>query len=88
MIVLGLFAGWAGGGDILRHWAHLVFGARVCDVLVLVSGVLLLIAGLWHGLTRGKQSAAAAVGSLAAGLFAVTLFTGVLTGAIPCSGPS
>jgi hypothetical protein len=88
MTVLGFFAIWVGASHILRRWSYLVLGARVCDVAIVTSGALLLCAGLWHGLTRGKQRAAAGLGSLAAGIFALTLFAGVLTGAIPCSGPS
>ncbi len=88
MIVLGLFAAWAGVSDILRNWTVLVSGARVCDTIILASGILLLAAGGWRLLARGMQRAAARLGAIAAGVFAVTLFVGVWSGAIPCSGPS
>ena len=87
MTLLGLFAGWAGASDIAAHWPILVFGARLCDLMILTSGVLLLTAGVWHLLTRGHKLAPPAVGAVAAGTFALTLFAGVWLGAIPCSSP-
>jgi hypothetical protein len=87
MILLGLFASWAAGSDIAAHWPVLVFGAKLCDGLILASGVLLLAAGVWHLRMRGARRAPPALGAVAAGTFALTLFAGVLSGAIPCSGP-
>jgi len=87
MIALGLFAMWAAASDILRRWSYLTSGARICDALILASGLLLFTAGAWLFLTREQQAWAAALGSLSAGLFAATMFVGVWSGAIPCSGP-
>jgi len=87
-IVLGSLATWAGASDIHRRWPILVSGARVCDLLILASGVLLFAAGGLSLMVRRMRKPAAALGSAGAGLFAVTLLVGVWSGAIPCSGPS
>ncbi len=88
MIALGLFAAGSVTSEILRKWQVLVPGARMCDVVILISGVALLAAGILQLLTGGKRRFPAALGAIAAGLFAATLLVGVLSGAIPCSGPS
>jgi hypothetical protein len=87
MIVLGMLATWAGASDIHKRWVALASGARVCDALILASGILLLTAGAWQALSRGRQRASAAIGAVASGAFTATLLLGVWTGAIPCSGP-
>ncbi len=88
MIVLGLFAGWSAATEILKKWQVLVPGARSCDVVILICGVVLIAAGILQLLTGGKRRAPAALGAAASGLFAATLLVGVLSGAIPCSGSS
>ncbi len=86
MFLLGAFAAWAGGAEILRQWNYLVPGARVCDALFLASGVGLLAAGGWRSFGRMNRRAADWLGAASAGVFTVTLFAGMLTGAVPCSG--
>ena len=84
MIVLGLFAAWTAASDILSQWQVLALGTRICGVMILSCGVLLLSAGLLQLLTGGKRRVPAALGAIAAGLFAATLLVGILSGAIPC----
>ena len=88
MIALGLLATWIGASDMPKGLAYRTLEARLCDVLILLSGVLLLAAGVAYFVITGYRRAASTVGAVAAGVFAMTLFVGVLSGAIPCSGPS
>ncbi len=88
MVALGPLAIWAGASDIAARWPALVLGARVCDVLILASGILLLVAGVWRLITRRFIRLAAGLACTGACLFAATLLIGVWTGAIPCSGSS
>ena len=83
MILLGLFAGWAGASDIAARWPILVWGARLYDLMIPASGVLLLTAGVWQLLARGRRPAPPALGAAAAGIFASTFFAGAGSGAIP-----
>jgi hypothetical protein len=87
MLLLGLFAIWAGASDIGRHWPTLVFGAKLCDVLIVVAGARRVVAGAARLLIRRMNPVVAALGAAGAGLFSVTLLIGVWSGAIPCSGP-
>ena len=87
MLLLGLFAIWAGASDMGRRWPALVFGAKVCDVLIVASGVLLVASGMARLMIRGMQRPFAVTGTAGAGLFSLTLLIGVWSGAIPCSGP-
>ncbi len=64
----------------------LVFGARLCDVLILASGIILLAAGIWRLAVRGMRRASSALAAVGATGFSATLFLGLWTGAIPCSG--
>lgn len=88
MIALGLLAIYASSSNMSQRWPALVFGARVCDILILASGALLLASGVWRLLTQRRRRAATGLGALSAATFAATLFLGVWSGAIPCSGPS
>jgi hypothetical protein len=88
LIALGSLAIWAGASDIHLRWSALVPGARICDLLIVTSGVLLCAAAVWILLMRRMLKPAALLGSAGAGLFAVTLLVGVWSGAIPCSGSS
>jgi hypothetical protein len=87
LVVTGVLAIWAGTSDILSRWRYLVFGARLCDVLILASGVLLLASGVWQIFFRTGRATAGWIAAGAATTFALTLFGGVWSGAIPCSGP-
>jgi len=87
MVVMGLFAMWASATNGIRHWSMLVFGLKVCDAIFLASGLSLLAAGAWLLLMGTKPRFAAAVGAVAAGVFVVTLASGVWSGAIPCTSP-
>jgi len=86
MVALGLLAIWAGGSDIVSRWPALVFGARLCDVLILISGTVLLAAGIWHIAAREMRRPSLVLAAVGATGFSATLFIGLLTGAIPCSG--
>jgi hypothetical protein len=88
MIALGLLAVYAGGMDIVHRWSALVFGARLCDMLIAASGVTLLVAGAWRIATRAMRRASYSIAAAGAGGFSATLFLGVWLGAIPCSGTS
>ena len=88
MVVLGLFACWSAASEILKRWQVLVPGAQICDVVILISGVVLFASGIMQLLTGGKRRVPAALGAAASGLFAATLLVGVLFGAIPCFGSS
>ena len=87
MVVMGLFAMWASATNGIRHWSMLVFGLKVCDAIFLACGLSLLAAGAWLLLMGKKPRFAAAVGAVAAGVFVVTLASGVWSGAIPCTSP-
>jgi hypothetical protein len=82
----GALALWAGITDMLQRWRYELFEARLCDVLIVASGVLLLGAGLWRALSKAGSSAAVWTGAVGAAAFALTLFGGMWSGAIPCSG--
>ena len=71
-----------------RQWAYLVFEAKLCVILILLSGALLLTASTTCFLTVKYRPAAYIAGAAAGSLFAVTIFVGMLSGVIPCSGPS
>jgi hypothetical protein len=88
MIALGFLALYAGSSDVQRTWAYKILAAKLCDVAILASGVLLLAAGVACIVSSGYRRAAFIVGAISAAMFAVTLFVGVLTGVIPCSGQS
>ena len=88
MIALGVLAIWAGGSDMMARWPALVFGARLCDVLILTSGIALLVAGLWQSAARSMFRPSSFLAAGAATGFSATLFLGVWSGAIPCSGSS
>ncbi len=88
MIALGVLAIYAGGSDMMVRWPALVFGARLCDVLILASGIALLAAGLWQSASRRMFRPSSLLAAGAATGFSATLFFGVWSGAIPCSGSS
>lgn len=85
MILLGALAVLMSAADILRRWSYLVTGARLGDVLILTSGILLLGSGAWRGLSRTAPRAATWLAAASAATFTVTMIAGVVTGAIPCS---
>ncbi len=85
MILLGALAGLMSAADILQRWSYLVAGARLGDVLILASGILLLGSGAWRGLSRTAPRAASWLGAAAAAMFVAAMFAGVVSGAIPCS---
>ncbi len=92
MIAMGVIATWAVSSDMRQGWSYRTLEAKSCDVLMLLSGVFLLAAGLvYFVLARYCKKitavGAVTVGAVAAGVIAVTLIAGVLTGVIPCSGP-
>jgi len=86
-MALGLLAVWAGASDASRRWSMLFFGARVCDVLIVASGVVLIAAGVLQLVIRTMRRTSCAIAAAGAAGFAATLFAGVWSGAIPCSGP-
>jgi hypothetical protein len=86
MIALGLLAVYAGGVNVVYHWSVLVFGARLCYVLIAVSGVALLAAGIGRMTSQAVRRASCAVAAAGSIGFSATLFIGIWTGAIPCSG--
>jgi len=88
IIAFGLTATYAGASDMQKLWIYRTLEAKICDLAILASGILLLAAGTAYILGTGFRRAALMVGAVAAAGFAMTLFIGVLTGAIPCSGPS
>ncbi len=88
MIALGLLASWAGGTDLVTRWHALVFGARLCDILILASGAVLLAAGIWRIWRRAGRRTSSLAAAAGAAVFSATLLIGVWSGAIPCSGPS
>ena len=85
MILLGIVAAGMSIADILQRWTYLVMGARVADVLILASGVLLLASGAWRGLSRTAPRKASWLGAVSAAIFFATMVAGLLLGAIPCS---
>lgn len=87
-MVLGLLAVWAGGSDLARLWSVLASGARICDVLILASGALLLASGVVQFAIRTMRRVGCVMTVAGAMGFSATLFGGVWSGAIPCSGPN
>ena len=71
-----------------QQWAYLIFEAKLCVILILLSGVLLLAASTTCFWIVKYRPAAYVAGAAGGGLFALTIFVGMLSGAIPCSGPS
>ncbi len=88
MIALGLLATWIVASDMQKGWGYRTLEAKLCDVSILFSGILLLAAGVAYFLITGHRRAASTVGAVAAGIIAMTLIVGILSGVIPCSGPA
>jgi hypothetical protein len=87
MIAGGLLATSNGASAMQKQWAYRTFEAKLCDLSILLAGIVLLAAGAAGLLVTGYSRAAYGAGALAAGVFAMTLFVGIATGVIPCSGP-
>ncbi len=87
MIAGGSLATTMAASAMQRFWAYRTLEAKLCYVLILLSGVALLAGGAICLLFAGYRRAASGVGAVAGSVFAMTLFIGVLSRAIPCSGP-
>jgi hypothetical protein len=87
LILAGLIGVWASATNGIRHWPSLTFMLKICDAIFLLAGLTLLAAGAWLLLIRTNRHAAAVVGAVAAGAFAVALAAGIWSGVIPCSSP-
>ena len=87
LIVAGLIGIWASATNGIRHWPNLSLSLKVCDAVFLAAGLMLLVAGACLLLIGTRQRAAALVGAVAAGVFAVALAAGIWSGVIPCSSP-
>jgi uncharacterized membrane protein len=88
MIALGLLSTWIVAPGMQKGWAYRTLEAKFCDILMLLSGILLLAAGAAYFLYAAHHRTAATVGAIAAGVFSATLIVGGLSGLMPCSGPT
>jgi hypothetical protein len=72
----------------LREWSSIGAGYSACGVLWALAGPIMFVAGCWVLLSLGRRSTplwlAGAASIVAGGAWVV----GVLTHAVPCSGPS
>jgi len=87
MIAGGSVATWIAASAMQNKWAYRLPETKICDLSILLSGVVLLAAGASWLLFNGYRRAACAFGAVAASVFAMTLFLGLISGAMPCSGP-
>ena len=87
MIALGSLATRITPSPLQTKWAYRVLETKLCDLSMLISGIVLLASGAACLAFTGYQRAASAVGAVAASVFAAALFVGLFSGAIPCSGP-
>jgi hypothetical protein len=78
----------AAGYSTVRQWAAIGPGLLTCGLLWLLTGVTMLIAGLWVLVSLGRHRIPRLVGGAAAVLAGLVLVVGVLTYVIPCSGPT
>jgi hypothetical protein len=88
MIVLGLLATWIVAPNMQKGCGYRTLEAKSCDILMLLSGILLLADGAAYFLFAAHRHTAATVGAIAAGIFSITLIVGALSSVIPCSGPT
>jgi hypothetical protein len=87
MIAGGLLATSNAASAMQKQWVYRTIEAKLCDVSILSAGVVLLAAGAAGLLVTGYSRAAYGAGAVAASVFAMTLFVGIASGVIPCSGP-
>jgi hypothetical protein len=83
MIAGGALAIYYSASAMYHYWAYRTLEAKSCYVAIFISGVLLIAAGAACFLNNKYRRPA-----LTAAVSAAALLFGVLTGVIPCSGPS
>jgi len=75
------------GYHILRHWSSIGPAYAACGVLWVLTGPVMLVAGLWVVGSLGRHRIPLLVGGAATALAGLVLVVGVLTYVIPCAGP-
>ncbi len=86
MFAGGLLAIWIAVSAMGKMWIYRMLETKLCDISILLSGILLLGAGAACLLLSGHRRASIAAGAVAGSVLAITFFYGLLSGAMPCSG--
>lgn len=76
-----------GGAVALREWSAMPHTLVVCIVLIVVSGCVMVMSGLWLIVRLFRDLRPMWIGGAAMAVCGVVLAGGAATKLIPCSGP-